>query len=308
MRARNPQELAARPDLVFDIETIPDAALCRNVYGEPGMNDDEAIALALEKLNRTESGILPEAFQRPIVIVACLLDYKSGQVKPHLFIEGRPRSPDEEALLTNFWRTIEPEKASADLRRLVSFNGKGFDMRVVETRSLQYPSISCAAYFKPAEKFDTYRHKYSDDEHLDLIDFIPNYGSKAGYSLRTVASLIGLPGKDVMDGSQVYPAYLEGGIMRIAAYCLEDVIQTTLIKLRLDRLRGILEYPETQRRIAWFLDSMEKFLVEQAIPNETEFSHTLRELRERYRPALIQPGNSPANFNESGNADASSLG
>lgn len=287
MAGRNLKSLSQRADFVFDIETVPDAALCRKVYGAADMSDAEAIAAALKALNREEAGILPEAFQRPIVIVAATLDYARDHVKPWIFIEGRPRTPDEEALLTQFWRALEPDPHAEALRRIVSFNGKAFDMRVIEVRSLQYDAISCATYFKPGEKFDTYRHKYSDEEHLDLLDYIPNYGNKAGFSLRTIASLVGLPGKDVMDGSQVYPVYLEGGIMRIAAYCFEDVIQTGLIKIRLDRLRGVLERDEARRRIGWFLDAVERYLVEQAVPLEPAFAHTLEEVRERYRPALL---------------------
>jgi predicted PolB exonuclease-like 3'-5' exonuclease len=284
---RNIRSIAERTDFVFDIETVPDAELCRKVYGEAGMSDAEAIQTALVALGREESGMLPEAFQRPIVIVACALDYRAQTVKPFVFIEGRPKYPDEEALLAAFWRALEPSGDADRLRRIVSFNGKGFDMRVIETRSLQYESISCGTYFKPGEKYDTYRHKFNDEEHLDLVDYLPNYGNKAGFSLRTVASLVGLPGKDVMDGSQVYPVYQEGGIMRIAAYCLEDVIQTALIKIRLDRLRGILDRDEMRRRIAWFLDTMERYLVDQAVPLEPAFQHTLDELCERYRPALL---------------------
>ncbi len=288
------RNLALRPDLVFDIETIPDVALCRKVYGDDDMSDDEAIAATLAALGREPDGILPEAFQKPIVIVACLLDYQQSAVRPLLFIEGRPKSPDEETLLGNFWQAIEPDPHSQHLRRLVSFNGKAFDMRVVEVRSLQYELLSSATYFKPTEKFDTYRHRYSEDEHLDLVEYIPNYGSKAGYSLRTVASLIGLPGKDQMDGSQVYPAWKEGRIMEIAAYCLEDVIQTALIKIRLDRLRGILDVNEMRDRLSWFLTGVERFLVDQAIPQEPAFEHTLVEIRERYRPAMLAHAPEPA--------------
>jgi predicted PolB exonuclease-like 3'-5' exonuclease len=284
---RNVSQIAARADFVFDIETIPDADLCRRVYGEPGMSDDEAVAAAAKALNREETGILPEAYQKPIVIAAVTLDYAHGAVKPLILIEGRPRTPGEEALLEHFWRALEPDPRADTLRRIVSFNGKAFDMRVLEVRSLQFPAISCATYFKPGEKFDTYRHKYSEEEHLDLIDYIPNYGSKAGYSLRTIASLVGLPGKDKMDGSQVYPVYRSGGIMQIAAYCFEDVIQTALIKLRLDRLRGVLTREQLDERITWFLEQTEKYLVAQAVPREAAFTHTLEELRTRYRPALL---------------------
>lgn len=293
MPPRNLAHIAARTDFVFDIETIPDAQLCRRVYGEPGMSDDEAIAAAVAALKREETGILPEAFQKPIVIVACTLDYAHGLVKPWIFIEGRPRTPNEEALLDHFWKALEPDPHADALRRIVSFNGKAFDMRVLEVRSLQYPSISCATYFKPGEKYDTYRHKFSEEEHLDLIEYIPNYGSKAGYSLRTVASLVGLPGKDQMDGSQVYPVYKQGGIMRIAAYCFEDVIQTALIKMRLDRLRGVLPADQLRERLGWFFDALERYLTEQAVPHEPAFAHTLEELKTRYRPALLSP-QSPA--------------
>ncbi len=287
MPPRKPNDLALRPDFVFDIETIPDTNLCRQVYGTSGMSDEEAIACTLAALRREPDSILPEAFQKPVAIVACTLDYARNIVRPHIWIEGTDKTPDEASLLAAFWQAIEPDPESNSLRRIVSFNGKNFDMRVIEVRSLQYENLSAPVYFKPGEKYDLYRHKYNEEEHLDLLDYIPNYGSKAGFNLRTIASLVGLPGKDQLDGSMVYPTYLKGGIMEIAAYCLEDVIQTALIKMRLDRLRGILDIDELHRRIAWFLDAMEQFTRTRLAPKAPAFEHTADEIRDRYRPALL---------------------
>jgi hypothetical protein len=65
---------------------------------------------------------------------------------------------------------------------------------VLETRALKY-GISIPRYFGTGEGRSTYRgSRYSDAYHIDLCDFLSNFG--AAYrrsSLDLLAKLIGLP-------------------------------------------------------------------------------------------------------------------
>ena len=58
--------------------------------------------------------------------------------------------------------------------------------------------------------------------------------------LDEMARLCGFPGKLGMDGSQVWPAWQEGRLPEIRAYCETDATNTYLLYLRFQRLRGQL--------------------------------------------------------------------
>ena len=57
---------------------------------------------------------------------------------------------------------------------------------------------------------------------------------------RSMAKLIGFPGKLGMDGSQVWPAYQRGELAAISNYCETDAVNTYLVYLRFQLLRGQL--------------------------------------------------------------------
>jgi hypothetical protein len=55
-----------------------------------------------------------------------------------------------------------------------------------------------------------------------------------------MARLCGFPGKLGFDGSEVYAAYAAGRIDDIRRYCETDVLNTYLLYLRFQQLRGTL--------------------------------------------------------------------
>ena len=60
---------------------------------------------------------------------------------------------------------------------LVTFNGRGFDLPVLETRAMKY-GIPLARYFANQELRQTYRgSRYIDLYHFDLCDFLSNFGA-----------------------------------------------------------------------------------------------------------------------------------
>jgi predicted PolB exonuclease-like 3'-5' exonuclease len=59
--------------------------------------------------------------------------------------------------------------------------------------------------------------------------------------LSEVAIILGLPGKMGMSGAQVWEYYLAGKIEEIRNYCETDVLNTYLIYLRWELIRGNLD-------------------------------------------------------------------
>lgn len=161
-----------------------------------------------------------------------------------VFDEGRPaavqamgidKRDDEAALLGALATWLKTDD------QLITWNGRGFDLPVLKLRSfrhgVQQPALGD---FK----------RYDGDRHLDMLDVMSDFGVRGvnGYSLDTFARLIGLPGKDGVDGSQVKEMFNKGEHDKIRAYCRRDVVQTAYIWLRNRLLRGQItadEYRDT---------------------------------------------------------------
>ena len=75
----------------------------------------------------------------------------------------------------------------------------------------------------------------------------PPLGPRAGAPLHEIALLLGLPGKLGMKGSDVWSAYRSGQIDEIRNYCETDVLNTYLIYLRFEQIRGNLTGVELQQ-------------------------------------------------------------
>jgi len=84
------------------------------------------------------------------------------------------------------------------------------------------------------------RYRFSADGHLDLMDFICDFGASRSARLDVVAKLCGMPGKVGVDGKDVGPLVHAGQIDQVRAYCLCDVVQTAGVFLRVQLLRGEL--------------------------------------------------------------------
>ena len=74
--------------------------------------------------------------------------------------------------------------------------------------------------------------------HMDVMDVLSGYQNRARASLANTACLLGLPGKMGFDGSQVWDAYQAGNLLGIRQYCETDVLNTYLIYLRFELMRG----------------------------------------------------------------------
>jgi predicted PolB exonuclease-like 3'-5' exonuclease len=65
-----------------------------------------------------------------------------------------------------------------------------------------------------------------------------------------MAQLLGLPGKLGMSGEGVWDAFLDGRVEDIRNYCETDVINTYLVYLRFELMRGRLSHEEHDRECA----------------------------------------------------------
>ena len=220
--------------LVFDIETVPDVALGRRLYGLEGLSDEQ-VAKAMFALRRQGSGgdFLPLE-QHRVVAISCVLRSRDGLTVWSL---GEPGTPEAE-LVQRFYDGIE--KYSPDL---VSWNGSGFDLPVLTYRALLH-GVQAARFWEtgeedPAFRYNNYLSRYHW-RHTDLMDVLSSFQGRGRASLANMATLLGLPGKLGFDGSQVWEAFQAGNLVGIRRYCETDVLNTWLIWLRFAQLRAAL--------------------------------------------------------------------
>jgi predicted PolB exonuclease-like 3'-5' exonuclease len=238
--------------LVFDIETRVDKELVKEVYDpENSLTLEQAYDTARDQIlerSGQQSDFFPIPFHIPIAISTLHADEKYRIRSLGCF--GADRFSEVE-LVSRFWQTFESAQT------LITFNGRGFDLPVLETRALKH-GLSLPRYFANSQSRNTYRgSRYSDAYHIDLCDFLSNFG--AAYrrsSLNVLAKLIGLPGKYTIAGEDVEYLYRQGRLKEINQYCMTDVLQTYLLFLRVELLRGKMDTHAHQEAVTAARDDL----------------------------------------------------
>ena len=223
------------PVLSFDIETIPDIAGLRALHGLPDTLADAEVAEFAFQKQRAKNGtdFLPHHLQR-VAVISCALRNAEGF---KVWSLAEPKSNEGE-IIQRFYDGIGKYTP-----QLVSWNGGGFDLPVLHYRGLIH-NVAAPRYWDMGEddrdfKWNNYISRYHT-RHLDLMDLLAMYQPRANAPLDELAKLMGLPGKLGMDGSAVWGAWLNGGIDAIRDYCETDVVNTYLVYLRFQQMRGQL--------------------------------------------------------------------
>jgi predicted PolB exonuclease-like 3'-5' exonuclease len=248
--------------LVFDIETVPDTDLGRRLYGLHDLSDEQVAQIMFTK-RRQETGSEFLSHEQHRVVAISVVMRSRDTLK--VWSVG-DETASEKQLIERFFDGLD--KFTPDL---VSWNGAGFDLPVLNYRSLLH-SVTAARYWETGDsdhsfRFSNYLSRFHW-RHMDLMDILSGFQGRGRASLDDIATLIGLPGKVGMHGADVWPAYLEGGLARIRAYCETDVVNTFLIYLRFQLLRGHLNAAEHAHEVA----RVRKYLTESAAEHLREFA------------------------------------
>ena len=223
------------PVLCFDLETVPDVAGLRLIHGFDASVDDAEVAerAFARRREQTGSDFLPLHLQR-VAVISCAL--REGE-RFAVWSLAEPKLGEAE-IIQRFYDGIEKFTP-----QLVSWNGGGFDLPVLHYRGLIH-HVAAPRYWDQGEddrdfKWNNYISRYHS-RHLDLMDLLAMYQPRANAPLDELAKLMGLPGKLGMDGSAVWGAWQEGRIDEIRDYCETDVVNTFLVYLHFQRMRGVL--------------------------------------------------------------------
>lgn len=256
--------------MIFDIETIPDTHAGRLLHQQPEL-DDTQMALAMAGLRRQDakSDFLPHYLQR---IVAISLVLRTAD-KIHVWSLGDENSTEAE-LIQRFFEGIERH-----IPTLVSWNGAGFDLPVLHYRALIH-GIQAPKYWEVGDtrqefRYNNYLSRFHY-RHIDLMDVLAGYQPRASAPLDAIAQLLGLPGKMGMHGSEVWPAYQQGRLTDIRNYCETDVLNTYLVFLRFEWMRGKLSESAYEHEKTLLAD----WLLASAKPHLLDFVHAWQGLED----------------------------
>ena len=239
--------------LVFDIETVPDVDAGRRLYKLEGLADQDVAKVMFHKRREQtgDSDFLRHHLHRVVAISAVLRRDVQGSTSA-----AGGRKPGAAADSVNVWSLGELASDEADLIRrfydgiekymptLVSWNGSGFDLPVLHYRALRH-GIDAARYWETGAgdqsfRWNNYLSRFHE-RHTDLMDVLSAYQPRATAPLDDIALLLGLPGKMGHSGAEVWEQFQQGKLEDIRNYCETDVLNTYLVYLRYELMRGHLD-------------------------------------------------------------------
>ena len=109
--------------------------------------------------------------------------------------------------------------------------------------------------------------RYGAADGLDLMDVLAGYNNRAFAPLDQIASLLGFPGKMGMSGGKVFDQFQAGNLKGIRDYCETDVLNTWLVYLRFQMMRGQLDRTGYEQELALLRD----YLKQENQPHFNEF-------------------------------------
>ncbi|SFU97726.1 MULTISPECIES: ribonuclease H-like domain-containing protein [unclassified Methylobacterium] len=203
--------------LALDIETVPDATLLPaewppDRFPKNAWHRIVAISFVTADILRGPDG--REAY----AVTACR--------------SGGDGDWDEARLLQAFWRFF-----AAGRYRVVTWNGRAFDMPTILARSMMH-GVEASAWFRRGTRWEGYRHRFALDWHTDLMDATSEHGAAQRLTLDEAAAAIGLPGKMGEHGSHVAAMVAAGETDKIRAYCETDCLNLFVLYLRWAHLTG----------------------------------------------------------------------
>lgn len=243
--------------LVFDIESVADGALISKLrYAGADLEPDAAIArYRAELLEKYDSDFIPYTYQIPISIAIAKVAADFRMID--LVVLDEPEFRPHE-ITRDFWRGWDAYRRPT----LVSFNGRTFDMPLLELAAFRY-GLSAPGWFAEGMKaYEMPRNRYNGNAHLDLQDVLTNFGaSRFNGGLNLAANLLGKPGKMNVQGDMVQDMYDRSELAEINDYCRCDVLDTYFVFLRTRVMVGKLPLEREQELLAetrqWLTDQVD---------------------------------------------------
>jgi len=237
---------------VFDIETVPDVDAVPNLVGDVGASVEERReALDAYHLETTggKNAFPRQPFHRVVAVSFLSAEIEiEGRHEAYYLKELRSGGQEdacEHDMVAGFFQWMDKRHP-----RLVSYNGRGFDLPVLRHRAMVH-GVQAKAFHDTTNKWENYGSRYALDWHCDLQEALTDFGAASrGLKLNEVCAVLGFPGKFGVDGSQVSPMFDQGRVAEIRDYCETDVLNTYLVYLRYQLTRDRITKDGYNRAIA----------------------------------------------------------
>jgi len=221
--------------LVFDIETVPDIEFGRRLYDLQDLDEAAVAKIMFFKRKQARGTDFLPLPQHRILVISAVLRSSDGL---SIFSLG-DESSSEKTIIQRFFDGLERYNPE-----LVSWNGSGFDLPVLHYRALRH-GVNASRYWEIGDtdrefRYNNYVNRFHW-RHIDLMDILAGFQMSGRASLEQVAQLLGLPGKLGMSGDKVWDYYQQGKLAEIRNYCETDALNTYLIFLRFQLIRGLLD-------------------------------------------------------------------
>ncbi|WP_417849686.1 ribonuclease H-like domain-containing protein [Thalassoglobus sp.] len=254
--------------LIFDVEAVGDGDLISKVkYSSEELSGADALRKFRDELiEKTGKDVLPPTFVLPISVAVAKVSANFRLIDLTVLDEPEFRPA---VIAKGFWAGWRHYGRPT----LVTFNGRGYDVPVLEYAAFRY-GLSLPDWFNlSAPAYEQARNRYNRKAHFDMMDLFANFGAtRITGGLNLLANLIGKPGKSGIDGSQVQDMYTAGKAKEINDYCRCDVLDTYFVFLRAQVLMGKLSLDEEQEIVA-----QTKLWLEERQDSQPAFAHYLRQ-------------------------------
>lgn len=260
---------------VFDIETIPDTNAAKRLL-DLQTDDKNLLREGLTnyhlKITDGKNSFLRQPFWQVVSIsfleAEIVRDFGGQEFYQIKDIRsGGDLVSTEADLVRGFFSHLKK-----NLSRLVSFNGKSFDLPVLKYAAMKH-EVEAAWLYKTGDKWNNYNQKFSLDWHCDLADAFSDFGASAKVKMNELCAAFGLPGKIGVDGSQVMQMFDDGKLQEIRNYCETDVINTYLLYLTYQHHNGSMSkesFVKCKKNLKEFLENQSK--------NKPHFAEFLSEI------------------------------
>lgn len=250
----------------IDLETVPDIAIGRELYGiSKDASDEDALKIIYARNGATPENQKP--FLKPMLhkIIVSGMIYRSVRL-----IEGKQKVELQFLTLPSLRAGLEPVSEKEMIQRGLTFIGRNkaqvvgwnidsFDWPVLIQRGLRNGVVApdlCTRPNKPWEGMDYFAN--FSEARIDLMKVLAGEGNySARLKLSDTAIALGLPGKEGMDGSEVYDAWKAGRLAEIVGYCNRDCAMTYQIWLRIALMSGLLSLEQVEAEMEQLKQLME---------------------------------------------------
>lgn len=247
---------AAKMDVVFDIETVPDMDAACRIYPELDEiradiadvpDRDFALLGELYRLSgKTKDN--PEPFLKYLLhrVVSIVALVRKTHVKPAtddnphgvelkwMSLPGADLNKSEADIIGPFLNRLGESQPT-----LVGWSSAAFDITVLTQRALINRLVIPSFFRRPDKPWEgaDYFSEFSD-AHFDLAQVLSSKSPQSKASLNAWCRANRIPGKLATDGSDVARMYFDGRLADIVAYNETDVCSTYLAYLELLRSGG----------------------------------------------------------------------